>query len=122
MMKAQVYFRYKEHPGDLFRSTDIIELPDPEKDQDTFLVQFLPNYQSEQTVAYLNDLYKLFHDEFSDDEDKTNIIETVGDKTLEQVDKEIKTVTQKLINQALRNFYILVLNNEIEIINDDFKI
>ena len=122
MMKTQVYFRFREHPGDLLRSTDIIELPDPDKDQDTFLVHFLPNYQSDQTVAYLNDLYKLFHDEFNDDEDKANIIETVGDKTLEQVDKEIKRVTKELYVEALRNFYELVLNNEIEIINDPFKV
>ena len=40
-MKTQVYFRFREHPGDLFRSTDIIELPDPDKDQSTFLVKFL---------------------------------------------------------------------------------
>lgn len=27
-MKTQVYFRFREHPGDLFRSTDIVKLPD----------------------------------------------------------------------------------------------
>lgn len=119
MIKTQVYFRFRVHPGDLYRSTDIIELPDPEKDQDTFLVQFLPNYQSDQNVAYLNDLYKIFHDEFSDDEDKENILKTVGDKTLEQVDKEIKRATKELYVEALRNFNKLVLNDEIEIINDE---
>lgn len=118
-MKTQEYFRFREHPGDLFRSTDIIKLPDLDKDQNTFLVQFLPNYQSDQTVAYLNDLYKIFHDEFNDNEDRANILETVGDKTLELVDKEIRTVTQELYNQALRNFYELILNNNIEIINEE---
>lgn len=118
-MKTQVYFRFREHPEDLFRSTDIIKLPDPDKDQDTFLVQFLPNYQSDQTIAYINDLYKLKHNKVSDEDDKDNILETVGGKILEQVDEEIKSVTQELYNQALRNFYDLVLENRIEIKNEE---
>ena len=119
-MKTQVYFRFREHPGDLFRSTDIIELPDPnDKGSDDFLVQFLPNYQSDQTVAYLNDLYKLLNDEFSNDEEKANILEFIEDKTLEQVDEEIKTITQELHIKALNNFYELILNNRIEIINNE---
>lgn len=41
------YFRFKEHPGDLLRGTLIKELPNPEKEQDDFLLQFLPCYQTD---------------------------------------------------------------------------
>lgn len=118
MTKTQVHFRFKEHPGDLFRNTDILQLPHPDdKDSDNFLVQFLKNYQTDHTIAYLNDLYKLLYDEFSDD-DKANIIETIGNKTLEQVEEEIETVTAELYAEAYKNFYKLVLNQKIEIIYD----
>jgi len=119
LMKTQVYFRFREHPGYLFRDTDLLELPDPDKDQDSFLVQFLPNYQSSQTVAYLNDLYKLR--DYDSDEDRANIIDRVGDLTSEEVENEIDSVTQVLYFDALINFYDLVLNNKIEIVNEEEK-
>ena len=118
LMKTQVYFRFRDHPGDLFRSSDVVKLTDPDIDLDAFLVQFLPNYQSCPNVAYLNNLYKLFHDEFIDNEDKESFLEIIGDKSLELVDEEIKTIRHELYVEALRNFYQIVLNNKIEIINE----
>jgi hypothetical protein len=41
-----IRFKYKEHPGDFFRNSDIISLPNPQDDLESFLVQFLKNYQS----------------------------------------------------------------------------
>jgi len=52
------HFRYKEHPGDLFRGTVIVPLPDPYKDQENFWIWFHPCFQTSQDVADLNDLYK----------------------------------------------------------------
>ena len=43
----------------------------------------------------------------------------IMEKTLEQVDEEIKTITQELHIKALNNFYELILNNRIEIINNE---
>mgnify|MGYP006329666943 FL=1 len=45
-MTNNVYFRYKEHPGDLFRSTELIKLANPDEDLESFLIQFLNNYQT----------------------------------------------------------------------------
>ncbi|WP_164467988.1 hypothetical protein [Epilithonimonas vandammei] len=53
-----ILFKFKKLPGDLLRGTSTLQLPDPEKDLDTFLVQFLPLYQTDNTVSYVNDLYK----------------------------------------------------------------
>lgn len=51
-------------------------------------------------------------------EDKENFLEIIGDKSLELVDEEIKTIRHELYVEALRNFYQLVLKNKIEIINE----
>ncbi|OFV11187.1 hypothetical protein HMPREF3127_20055 [Sphingobacterium sp. HMSC13C05] len=45
------HFRYKEHPGDLFRDTVIVPLPDPYKDQENFWIWFHPCFQTSQDVA-----------------------------------------------------------------------
>ncbi|WP_336828342.1 hypothetical protein [Sphingobacterium multivorum] len=45
------HFRYKEHPGDLFRGTVIVPLPDPYKDQENFWIWFHPCFQTSQDVA-----------------------------------------------------------------------
>jgi len=36
------HFSCKEHPGDLFRDTVIVPLPDPYKDQENFWIWFHP--------------------------------------------------------------------------------
>ena len=60
------HFRYKEHPGYLFRGTVIVPLPEPYKDQENFWIWFHPCFQTSQDVAGLNDLYKYLDDEWFD--------------------------------------------------------
>ena len=76
-----VIFRYREHPGDLFRNTDRTELPNREEELENFLVQFLNNYQSDSRVVYVDDLFKLLHNEFSDDLEKEKFLKIIGNKT-----------------------------------------
>lgn len=52
------HFRHKEHPGDVFRGTVILPLPDPYKDQKNFWIWFRPCFQTSHDVDDLNDLYK----------------------------------------------------------------
>ena len=113
-----IYFKYKEHPGDLLRNTDVVQLPNPDEDLEEFLVSFLNNYQSDSKVTYLNDLFKLLDDEFFDDIEKEEFIEIIGAKTDEQIKEEIKLVENGLKEEAYQNFYNLILNNKIEIIID----
>ena len=114
-------FKYKEHPGDFFRNTDVISLPNPKDDLEIFLVQFLKNYQSDERVTYLDDLYKLLDDDFFKDEDKQEFIKTIGNKTEKEIAAEIQVIENELINEAYSNFYDLVLAKQIEIIDNGEK-
>lgn len=117
----KVYFRYKEHPGDVVRSADTIALPNPDEKLEDFLVWFLYNYQSDSRVAYVDDLFKLLYNEFSDNNEKEKFISIVGEKTEDCIREEIKFIENKLKNEAFNNFYNLVLNNKIELIFDGEK-
>ena len=75
-----ILFKFKKLPSDLLRGTSTLQLPDPEKDLDTFLVQFLPLYQTDNTVSYVNDLYKLLDDDFQDDDDLIKFINFLNSK------------------------------------------
>ena len=112
---TNIYFKYKEHPADLLRSTDIVELPNPEKNLEEFLVWFLENYQSNESVAYLDDLYKLLYNEFTNEGDRATFIEFSGKQTEQEIKEEIGLVEQKLKKEAYQNFYELVQGNKIEV-------
>lgn len=115
-----IHFRYRNHPGDLFRSTDTIELPNPEENLEDFLAQFLPNFQSDDRVTFINDLYKLLHNEFFNQTERDKFIEFIGtNKTEQEIKAEIKLTEQKLIRDAYQNFYSLVLTKKIEITEND---
>lgn len=114
-------FKFREHPGDLLRNTDVIQLPNPNENLEEFLVWFLPNYQSSDNVAYLGDLYKLVHDEFFDGDEKEEFVLMIGKKTKQELKEEIKTVKNDLKNEAYKNFYTLILTNKIELITDGKK-
>ena len=117
-----ILFKFKKLPGDLLRGTSTLQLPDPEKDLDTFLVQFLPLYQTDNTVSYVNDLYKLLDDDFQDDDDLIKFINYIGgEKSKEEIKNEIKSIENELIAKAYKNFYQLILENKIEIITDAEK-
>ncbi|WP_028666539.1 hypothetical protein [Runella zeae] len=111
-----VYFKYKKHPKDLLRSTDVMMLPDPIENLEGFLVQFLKCYQSDERVAYINDLYKFLEEGFLDEEDKGSFIEIIKNKTDKEIEDELLRVEAELKNEAYINFYNLVQDNQIEII------
>ena len=117
----KVSFKYKEHPGDLLRSTDLVELPDPYKNTEEFLIWFLVNYNSDERVGYFNDLFKLLDKEFSDEVEEVKFLEIFGKQTDTEIRQEIAIVEDELRNAAFRNFYNLILNNKIEIIIDGKK-
>ncbi len=111
-----VYFKYKEHPCDFFRNTDVTELPNPQEDLESFLVQFLPSYQSDERIAFLDDMYKLKDDDFFDEKDKIEFINQIGNKSKDELRTEIQLIEQDLKHSAFKYFYSLVQQNKIEII------
>ena len=111
-----VYFKYKEHPKDLLRSTDTVKIPNPVDDLEGFLIQFLKCYQSDERVAYIEDLYKFIDDEFFDEADKNSFIEIIGNKNEQEIKAEIQRIETELKNEAYVNFYNLVQTKQIEII------
>lgn len=116
-----IYFKFKDHPADFFRSTDVIELPNPQEDLESFLVQFLNNYQSDERVTYLDDLYKLLDNEFFNEEDKNKFIQLIAHKSDQEIKNKIQLVENELKNEAFKNFYNLVLTEQIKIIENGEK-
>ena len=111
-----ISFKYKEHPGDLLRCTDVIQLPNPNEKLEDFLVCFLNNYQSDERVTYIDDLIKLLNNEFVDEIEKERLIKVIGNKTDKEIKEQIKSVENDLKNEAYNNFYNLILNKKIELI------
>ncbi|MBC7383141.1 MAG: hypothetical protein H7296_09130 [Bacteroidia bacterium] len=109
-------FKYITHPGDFFRNTDVLELPNPDENLEDFLIWFCTNYMSDDRVAYLDDLYKSFHDEFTNEEDRIVFMKSADIKTYSEIQEEIQSVEASLKHEAYVNFYQLLLTNKIEII------
>jgi replication fork clamp-binding protein CrfC len=112
----KIYFKYKIHPGDLLRNTDSVELPNPDENLEDFLVWFLDKYQSDNRIAYLNDLYLLLDNEFSNDPEKLNAGDHLKDKTEKEIQEEITKIENNCKDEAYRNFYHLLLTDNIEIV------
>jgi hypothetical protein len=112
----KILFKYKEHPGDLFRNTDVIELPNPDNNLEDFLIWFLDNYQSDKRIAHIDDLSKLVENEFLDENEKERFKNFIGNKTQEELLSEIELIENELKAEAFRNFYYLLLSNKIEIV------
>lgn len=112
----KVYFRYKEHPGDFLRDDTIEIMHNPKEDLENFLIWFLPWFQSDQDVAYINDLYKLYYDEFESEEEKNIVLPYCELETKEEIMEEINRKYDQLKKEAFENFYNLVMENKIEII------
>lgn len=117
-MTNNVYFRYKEHPGDLFRSTELIKLANPDEDLESFLIQFLNNYQSDQRIAYLNDLYKLEDEQFYDEIPQDGSSSDLPYKSDQEIKREILLLENKLINEAFENFHHLILLKKIDLVTN----
>jgi hypothetical protein len=115
-MMKKILFKYKEHPGDLFRNTDVIELPNPDNNLEDFLICFLDNYQSDKRIAHIDDLSKLVENEFLDENEKERFENFIGNKTQEELLSEIELIENELKAEAFRNFYNLLLSNKIEIV------
>ncbi|WP_289024288.1 hypothetical protein [uncultured Salegentibacter sp.] len=111
------FFKFKKHPGDFFRNTDIIELPNPDNNLDDFLIWFLDCYQSDERIARVNDLSKLIENEFVDESEKSKFIKEIGEKGNTEILVDIKNIETELKNEAFKNFYKLLLKNEIEVIH-----
>lgn len=116
---SNVQFKYKKHPQDLLRNTDVILLPNPKEDLESILVQFLKHYQSDERIAYIDDLYKYIDNDFSNEEDKLNFIKINGKKNEKEIKDEIQRIEIELKNEAYENFYNLVLTGQIEIIKNE---
>jgi sulfatase maturation enzyme AslB (radical SAM superfamily) len=111
------FFRYKAHPGDFFRNTNPVKLPNPEEELEDFLVQFLPHYQSDERLASLDDLTKYLDNELLDETLIAKIKEHFGSDIQEQsIKKEIERLEKELIQDAYKNFYSLVSTNKIELL------
>lgn len=112
-----LFFRYINHPGDFFRNSEVVELPDPDKDLEVFLIWFLSNYQSDDRIAYLEDLYKIKNNEFQSVLEKSNFINENELKNDFLIKKEIYSIENELKHEAYQNFYHLLLNRKIELVN-----
>lgn len=117
----KLYYKFKEHPGDFFRNTDVNELPNPKEGLENFLVQFLKHYQTDNRVSYLDDLYKLLYNEFISEEDKNKFIQLIDCKTDQEIKDKIQIIECELKNEAFENFYNLVLTKQIELIENGKK-
>jgi hypothetical protein len=115
---SKVYFKYKSHPGDLLRNSEINELPDPDNNLEDFLIWFLDHYQSDSRISYIDDLSKLVDDEFMDANDQVKFEKKVGNKSKSEMMEDIKLLENELKAEAYKNFYRLLLSNKIEILAD----
>ncbi len=108
-------FKFKSHPGDFLRSDNITPLPDPNSDPDTFLLWFLSNFQSDDRVAYIDDLYKLLNDEIEEEIEHLDFkVENQG-KSKSEIQEEINQMAEILKREAYENFYQLILDQKIQV-------
>ena len=117
----KVHFRFKNHPGDLFRDASIQPLPNPEDEQETFWIWFHPCFQISDDVSELNDLYKILHDEEFDEDFKTDNswYGYYTGMSKEEIQGAIAEYEQEITRDCLENFYRLVRNGEVEIVERD---
>lgn len=112
----KLFFRFNVHPGDFLRNTDIVELPDPDQEINNFLVYFMNHYQSDDRIAYIDDLTKVLNNEFFGDEDRNVMfLKVIGSKTKKEVCEEIAKIKDVLKNEAYKNFYNLIKFDKIKI-------
>ena len=120
-VQNQIYFHYKEHPGDFLRDDSIQELPDPYSQKQDFWVWFLPNYQNDETVSVLNDLYKIHDDCFSDENEKAEFILRNEIKNNKELDDKINQIEECLSFESYKNFYQLIRSGKLEIFENGEK-
>ncbi|HLS29559.1 MAG TPA: hypothetical protein VK021_01740 [Flavobacteriaceae bacterium] len=111
-MKMHLYFKYNNPPSN-FIDKEIHLLPNPQQDIQGFLGWFLKDYQSDERVEHLRELYKL-KGEKSDSK-----AEKQSSTTKNQVEEEIMTLEDDLRLEACENFYKLLMENTVEIVSQD---
>lgn len=111
------YFRYKQHPGDLFRDTNLHLLPEVDSQLEPLLTSFLRNYQSDPRVAYLNDLSMLLNNEFEDESNELHFRKQIGFLSNPEIELEIQSIECKLKTEAFERFYVMLVSGEIEVTN-----
>lgn len=111
------HFRYKKHPGDLFRNTSVQLLPHPYKNQEDFWVWFHPFYHRSEDISDLGDLYKQLHDTPCQEtrvSSKNELCYSAVSK--ERLFEEIKSLEQKIYQDCFENFYLLIIEGRIELL------
>jgi len=111
----ETYFRYKEHPGDLFRDANLHVLPQVDDQLETLLTSFLMHYQSDARVTYLNDLSMLLNNEFEDETQELLFRKQIGLLSNPEIELEIQSIETKLKAEAFERFYGLLRSGEIEV-------
>jgi len=114
----KTYFKFKQHPGDLFRDNSIQVLPDINKNQEDFWLWFHPDYIGSETVAYLNDLYKWVED-IGDGVENSEFEDCHGKMSLDEIQEQINTTEKRLVFESLENFYHLLKIQKVEIIKEN---
>ena len=112
ILQGYTHFRFVDHPNDLMRDTSVQMLPHPYNNQEDFWLWFHPCYQHSQDIADLDDLYKQLHDEEFD----LRIIASEVIILKKQIQKEIGLLEEKISSDCFKNFYQLIFNAEIELI------
>lgn|SRR5699024_7136474 len=107
MTTTPIYFKYKNHPGDLLRDDSVQRLPNFNTEKEDFRVWFHPDYSGSETVAYLNDLYKWL-DEKLDEEEEQKFLQYYGAMTKEEIEVEIERTEAVLDLESLEGFWRMV--------------
>lgn len=117
-----IYIKFRKHPGDVFRNTEKSIIPNPIKNQEDFLVNFLTHYQSDQRIADLDDLYKVLYNEFSDEIYENTLLNQKEIDTKTDLQNQIDELEEELMREAYRNFYEWILVGRIEVYTMDLFI
>lgn len=109
-----IRFRFKNHPGDLFRNDSVQVLPDFHTDKENFWIWFHPNYSGSETVAYLNDLNKWVED-IGDGVENPEFEKWYGKMDLEEIMEKIGSVEKQLDLESLEGCYGMIGGQKIRI-------
>lgn len=114
----KIYFKYNEQPENMFWDEKIHSLPNPQKDIQQFLNWFLKDYETDKRVLCLKDLYKIKSKALKAEEEQ-EIKLKYNLKPELPVEEEIKTLEGNLRLEACENFYELLMQNKIKIVDQE---
>lgn len=112
-MTKHLYFKYNYPPSDVI-DEEVHLLPNPQQDIEGFLGWFLKDYQSDERVTHLKDLYNKLQSKKSNSK-----VEKQSLNLKVQVEKEITILEDDLRLEACENFYKLLMKNTVEIVSQD---